>query len=1292
MTSFESAISSCRTRDRHSLRRRLLQARAITDPSVRDESVAEVTSLIEKSAQAVAQKRAELPSVTFPAELPVVEARDDIEAAIRDNQVVIVAGETGSGKTTQLPKILLKMGYGAAGLIGHTQPRRLAARSVANRIADELGETLGTTVGYKVRFQDISSDQGSVKLMTDGILLSELQRDCYLSDYEVIIIDEAHERSLNIDFLLGVLHQLLPKRSDLKLIITSATIETERFSNHFNNAPVISVSGRTYPVETRYRPVAERDDQDMHQAIVDAAGELCREGPGDILVFLSGERDIRDAEEALNDAQREGRIDGRRPLEIIPLYARLSAAEQNRVFQPHGGRRIVLATNVAETSLTVPGIRYVIDPGLARLSRYSYRTKVQRLPIEAVSQASANQRQGRCGRTGPGICIRLYSEDDFLARPAYTDPEILRTNLASVILQMIALRLGDIRQFPFMQKPDERFINDGLSLLEELNAIRSRRSTLLKLTDTGRQLARLPLDPRLARMIIAARNNSAVREVMIICAALSIQDPRERPADARQKSDELHARFTHKQSDFMAYLNLWNYVQEKQKSLSGSQFRKMCKQEFIHYLRIREWQDVYTQLRQSVREMGLAINDEPASLEQVHQSLLTGLLSHLGNKEDGHEYTGARGRKFFVFPGSALFAKSPKWLMAGELVETSRLYARVVGAIQPQWIEPAAQHLIKKSHSEPHYEKKRGAVVAFEQVTLYGLIIVAKRKVQFGPINPAEAREIYVREALVPGQTRQNFAFIAANRAVMDDIQALEAKSRRRDILIDEEALAQCYLRELPDGIYDDRTLHTWYRKAAADSLRFSREQLMLHDGTDIKQAEYPTFWKQGNLQLPLSYVFDPTADDDGVSVEIPVGILNQITEEGFDWLIPALREERVIALIKGLPKRLRRNFVPAPDYARAALQSMQVGDGRLIDALEKQLRRMSGVSVQAEDWITDEIPAYLQMNFKVTDAKGNLLAQGRDLKALQHRLQHKVKQTLTETAGESVEQNGLTTWTVGVLPVSLEKQQGRFAIRAYPALSDEKDSVKVELFDSEEKAAQAHRQGLRRLILLNVPSPLKYLRDNLPNKSKLAMYFNPWGKVDALIADCINAAIDDLLLEFTSQKQGVRDKEAFKEAENTVRGQLNDRTLEIARQVEQCLVLSHGIQKNLKGKVPLNQVQSYADMQAHLDSLVFKGFVSQHGAGRLADIERYLTALANRQEKLPVDPNRDRLHMLTIDKLTTAWKAKLNQVAQEEITPVALADFRWMLEELRVSLFAQQLGTRYPVSEQRLKQALNDL
>lgn len=1288
MKSLFQSINSCLVRDRHAFRQRLRKLQKTNPNDNPGDSSGELDKLqqqIESSRQKVQQRLENFPAIKYPEDLPVVAAKDEISDAIRDNQVVIVAGETGSGKTTQLPKILMQLGYGAAGFIGHTQPRRLAARSVAGRIAEELGQSIGGHVGYKVRFQDKSNDQGSIKLMTDGILLAELQNDPFLSAYEAIIIDEAHERSLNIDFLLGVLHQLLSKRPDLKIIITSATIETERFSEHFNKAPVITVSGRTYPVETRYRPLLDnqQNDVDMYQGIVDAAAELMREGRGDILVFLSGEREIRDSADALREAfsGEAGKID------IVPLYARLSASEQNRVFQSHTGMRIVLATNVAETSLTVPGIRYVIDPGTARISRYSYRTKVQRLPIEPISQASANQRQGRCGRTGPGICIRLYSEDDFNSRPEFTDPEILRTNLASVILQMTSLRLGDIRQFPFLQKPDDRFINDGLSLLEELGAINKAKQQHLKLTETGRQLARLPIDPRLARMVLAARDFASVRELMVITAALSIQDPRERPAEAKQKSDQQHARFHDKSSDFIAYLNLWNYLQEQQKELSNNQFRKQCKKEFIHYLRVREWQDLYMQMRQSVREMGLPINEEPAQQEQIHKALLAGLLSQIGMKDEGHQFSGARGRKFFIFPGSGLFKKPPKWVMAAELVETSRLFARGVGAIKSEWIEPAAGHLVKRSYSEPRFEKKRGSVVADEQVSLYGLIIVPKRKVQFGPLDPVVAREIFIREALVTGEVRQPLPFIQANLKTINDIRELEDKSRRRDILIDEEALYQCYAHELPEHIYDERTLASWWKqhsKKEPQLLHFSRQQLMLQEAEYVTENQYPDNWQQGQFQLPLSYRFDPQAEDDGVSVEIPLAILNQVQAQDFDWQIPALREALVIALIKSLPKNLRRNFVPAPNYAQATLQSMQVFEAPLVQSLAKQLLRMTGVKVESEDWDLNAIPAHLLMNFKVLNEEGELLAQGRDLKALQYNLQGQVKQTLVETAGDDIERDGLTAWTFGELPASLEKKQGRFSIKAFPALVDEQKAVAIRLFDNEAQAKLAHQRGLRRLVLLNVPSPASYLREKLPNKSKLAMYFNPWGKVDALIDDCIHAAIDSLL-----EDSDVSDEQGFKAIVDEVRGHLNEVTLRVAGQVERCLMLSHQIQKQLKGKVPLNQVQSYNDIKKHLESLVFKGFVSEFGEKRLPDIERYLKALKIRQEKVPVDPNRDRLQMLTLTKLEEQWQGMLNQVAEGDRASSELLQFRWMLEEFRVSLFAQQLGTAFPVSEQRLSQAL---
>lgn len=1232
----------------------------------------------------------------YPEQLPVVAERARIQAAIRDHQVVVLAGETGSGKTTQLPKMLLEMGYAESGTIGHTQPRRIAARSVAQRIADELGEPLGQTVGFKIRFQETASEQTAIKLMTDGILLAELQKDRLLKNYSAIIIDEAHERSLNIDFLLGVLRQLIDKRPDLKVIITSATIETERFSKHFNDAPVLEVSGRTYPVETRYEPLLRETedgeyDLDVIQGICDAAERLVAEGPGDVLVFLSGEREIRDSADALAETFRQHR----ESIDILPLYARLSAAEQNRVFQPQGRRRIVLATNVAETSLTVPGIRYVIDPGTARISRYSYRTKVQRLPIEPISQASANQRAGRCGRIGPGICVRLYSEDDFLNRPEFTDPEILRTNLASVVLQMATLKLGDIRKFPFLQRPDDRFINDGIRLLEELGAMAPQgRRRPPKLTAIGRSLGRLPVDPRLGRMLLAATEQHALRETLIITAALSIQDPRERPHDKQQKADELHRRFHDEQSDFMSYLKLWDYLQVQQKELSGNQFRKACKQEFIHYLRVREWQDLYMQLRQVVRELGLRINSEAATYQQIHQSLLTGLLSQIGQKDEKHQYQGARQSRFFVFPGSGLFKHAPKWLMAAELVETSRLYARYAARIEPEWIEPLAGHLVRRNYHEPRWSKKRGAVVATEQVSLYGLVIVPKRTVQYGAIDPVVAREVFIREALVTGEMRKPLPFIQANLALIDEVRELEEKSRRRDILIDEEALVQAYSEQLPADVFDERTLASWYRIAQKENpsvMRFSRAELMQQEAEHVTAASYPDEWVQGRLRLPLTYVFDPKDPDDGVSVDIPLPVLNQVSPVGFDWQVPALREALVIGLIKSLPKALRRNFVPAPNYARAFLQAIAgqsiVGEEPLLPVLTKQLKRMTGVEVPAEAWDWEQVDAHLRMNFRVLDGDGQVLARQRNLKGLQQQLQPTLQETLKATAGDDIEQTGLTDWTFGSAPQAVEKQQGRFAIKAYPALKDEGKSVAIRVFDRADEAERHHRAGLRKLVMLQIPSPVAYLREKLPNKAKLAMYFNPWGKVEALIEDCMLAAIDHLIGDDLPQNES-----EFRQLTTTIRAELNDQTLQIAAHVERCLLLSHQIQKAIKGKVPLTLVQSYGDVKAHLQRLVYPGFVSEFGVARLADAERYLKGLALRVEKLPVDPNKDRVRLLLFERLEQRWQALYALVPKGEPTLQELNDFRWYLEEFRVSTFAQQLGTAFPVSEQRLKQRLDEL
>lgn len=1280
-----SLLPECRNRDRFSLQQRLRRLQQQTTPEQLDLLRADIA----KSQAWVIERRARIPTIHFPEELPVSQEQERIQATIAANQVIVLAGETGSGKTTQLPKMLLAMGYGASGVIGHTQPRRLAARSVAARIQEELGSSAQAIVSYKIRFQDQSSDQTSVKLMTDGILLAELQHDPFLSDYEVIIIDEAHERSLNIDFLLGVLHKLLAKRPDLKLIITSATIETERFSAHFNNAPVIEVTGRTYPVTVRYQPISEDGEQDLHQGVIDATESLVREGPGDILVFLSGEREIRDLANSLNEAFNSTAAN----LEIVPLYARLSAQEQNRVFQPHGERRIVLATNVAETSLTVPRIRYVIDTGLARISRYSYRTKVQRLPVEPISQASANQRAGRCGRLGPGICIRLYAEDDFLNRPEFTDPEILRTNLASVILQMASLKLGDIRRFPFLQRPDERFINDGMKLLEELQALepqRGRSRKQLTLTPLGRKLGRLPIDPRLGAMVLASEHLHCAREVLVIVAALSIQDPRERPHDKQQRSDELHKRFSVTSSDFLSYLKLWEYLQTIQKEGSASQFRKRCKKEFIHYLRVREWQDVYTQLRHSVRELGIPLSDEPGAEDHIHQAMLTGLLSQIGTRDEKHEYMGARQTRFFIFPGSGVFKAKPKWLMAAELVETSRLYARYVAEIKPEWVEQVGAHLLRKSYNEPRYSKRQGAVVATEQVTLFGLLIVAGRRVQYGRIDPIVSRELFIRQALVAGEINKAPQFVAVNQQLIDTIQDLEAKSRRRDILVDEEALYAAYERVLDESIVDDRSLNYWWRKATAaqqQQLIFQRDDLMAQSAEHVTDELYPDEWQQGSLRLPLDYVFEPSQADDGVNIDIPLVALSQVQDVDFDWQVPALRHELVTAWIRSLPKRWRRNFVPAPDYAQALLDAMTPFKEPLREAMSRELRRMSGLTVPPDAWDETLVSDHLRINFRVRDESNKIVQQGRSLSKLQQRMKDQVQEIITETAGDEVEQAGLTDWSFGDLPKPVERRQGRFAIKAYPALADEGKTAAIRVFDQAEEAERAHKKGLRRLVYLQITSPLKYLQQALPAKSKLAMYFNPWGRVEALIDDCVMAAIDQLIAGWP-----VNSEDDFRALVNHVRAELNDSTLSIVEQVERCLLLSHDINKGLKGKIDLRLVQSYNDIKHHLSTLIYPGFVTGLGVARLTNLERYLKAIDYRLDKLPVDPNKDRLRVLQVEKIEAQWQALCKQIPEYKEQPEQLSAFRWHIEEFRVSLFAQVLGTAFPVSEQRLQRQLAEV
>lgn len=1276
-------LSNCMNKDLFGLKKRLHGVNKL-DPAKQQATLTKIQADLEKSKAIRAQRQQTLPRITYPPELPVVGKRGDIKAAIAAHQVVIVAGETGSGKTTQLPKICLELGRGIKGFIGHTQPRRLAARSVAQRLADELQCQLGQQVGFKIRFGDHSTPLSHIKLMTDGILLAEIQQDRFLTQYDTIIIDEAHERSLNIDFLLGYFKQLLPKRPDLKIIITSATIDPQRFSKHFNDAPVIEVSGRTYPVEVRYRAATDNEDKDADQlqAIFDAVNELYREPPGDILIFLNGEREIRDTADALEKQKLPH-------TEILPLYARLSAAEQNRIFQNHVGRRIVLATNVAETSLTVPGIRYVIDPGTARLSRYSYRSKVQQLPIEAISQASANQRKGRCGRVTAGICIRLYSEEDFLGRPEFTDPEILRTNLASVILQMLSLGLGDIQQFPFLQKPDSRFINDGVKLLEELGALKTERGEGLQLAPLGKQLSRLPVDPKLARMILAAAGQHCLREVLVVTAALSIQDPRERPLDKQQKADELHGRFTDPDSDFITLLKLWDYLQQQQEALTNNQFRRMCKVELLNYLRVREWQDLFGQLSQVAQELQFSINEQAGDYHSIHSSILTGLLGQIGTRDSEADYMGPRQSRFFVFPGSGLFKRKPKWVMSAELVETSRLYARTIAKIEPEWIEPLAQHLVNRSFSEPHWEKKRGAVIAYEQVTLYGLVIVAKRAVLYSKIDPALCHQLFIREALVNQDLGSNEAFLKHNQRLIEAVTELEDKSRRRDILVDEETLAGFYAEKIPQFANNRVDFGKWWReqqKKDPKFLNFDPDSLKKHGADAVTADSYPELWRQGNLTLPLEYHFSPGAPDDGVSLIIPLTLLNQLHNQGFDWLIPGLRHELLVALIKSLPKVLRRNFVPAPNYADALLQSIKPEDGALLDVVSQRLKRMSGVTIPDGSWELSTLDAHLKFNFKVVDDQGHTLKQGRSLDLLKQELQGKVQQTLSQVAEQGIEQQKLTEWSFGELPREYIKIQSGYEIKAFPALIDDKHSVSIKLLDNPEQARALSLLGLRRLLLLNIPSPVKYLQESLPNKAKLGLYFNPFGKVLELIDDCIAAGIDSLVSEADWPESDTE----FLQLRDKVRAEIGERVVSIALKVEQILTIGHDISKKLRGRLDLALAYANADIKQQLDTLLFKGFVTAHGAAKLDDVKRYLQALQKRLEKLPVDPQRDRLMMHEYQKAADAYQALLGKFSGKVLPPEVDA-IRWMLEELKVSLFAQQLGTPYPISSKRVLLAVQE-
>ncbi len=1260
----------------------------------------------------VALRRAARPAqIAYPPELPVSARRDDLLRTLREHQVVVVAGETGSGKSTQLPKLCLELGRGIHGTIAHTQPRRLAARTIAERVAEELGVPLGGAVGYAVRFADRSSDETLVRLMTDGLLLAEIQHDRLLRRYDTIVVDEAHERSLNIDFLLGCLKRILPQRPELKLIVTSATIDPDRLSAHFDDAPVVEVSGRTYPVELRYRPVPDAEHERL-DAIPDAVQELLRDGPGDVLVFLSGEREIRDAAELLGGRLRD-------EVEILPLYARLASAEQQRVFQRHDRRRVVLATNVAETSLTVPGIGAVVDPGTARISRYSARLKVQRLPIEPISQASADQRKGRCGRTADGICIRLYDEEDFDARPRFTDPEVLRTSLAAVILQMAALELGDVEAFPFLDPPDARQVRDGVALLRELGALEPAASGPgNRLTALGRRLAQLPVDPRFGRMVLEADALGCAEEAVVIAAGLSIQDPRERPAELRAQADQTHARFDvelgeddpygDERSDFVAFLRLWRYVRTSQKALSGSQFRKRCRAELLHYLRIREWQDLVAQLRQAAKATGVHFNQAPAAPDAIHRALLAGLLSHVGLKDAAApssgkdarrgrrplaEYTGARGARFALSPGSALAkrGKEPDWAMVAELVETTRLWGRTAARVDPAWIEPIAPaHLLRHAYGEPRWDARRGAAVVDERVTLYGLPIVERRPVPYARIDAPAARELFLRRALVEGEWETRHDFLEENARRVAEVEAEEERARRRDLLAGDEARLRFFDARVPADVADGAGFERWWRDARReqpDLLTIPRELLLADDGASPE--EHPQEWRDGSLSLPLSYRFEPGAPDDGVTVRVPLEHVSALSAERFEWLVPGLRLELVTALIRGLPKELRRPLVPVPDVAAAALAAMRPGSEPLLDALARELERSRGVRVPPEAWALDRLPPHLRMRFRVEDIDGGAVAEGEDLDVLREAVKPRLRAQLA-AAAPSIERTGMRDWSCGTLPRELAPVAGG-GLRAYPALVDEGASVGVRLLETSEAQASATWLGTRRLLLLTTPATARFVLDRLDTRTQLALAAAPHESAVAVVEDCLSAAADALL---GAAGGPVWDEAGWATLRAYVAGELADAAAKVVAWVVEILAARRAVQDRMATLTATQLQPACLDVARQVGGLVYPGFVTTAGVARLPDVVRYLRAADRRLERLPSAVAADSDRMRVVHELETAYAARLAACADAGVSaPAALCDVAWLLQELRVAQFAQSLGARSsdggPVSVKRVRRAL---
>ena len=1277
---------SCLARDQHAFRRQLHALKRQTGSNV-DQRLDVLGQKIADSAAVVEHRRQALPVITYPQELPLAGKVEDIKRALADHQVVIVAGETGSGKTTQLPKICLDMGRGILGMIGHTQPRRLAARTVCSRIGEELGRADSSAVAYQVRFQDNTDENTYIKLMTDGILLSETRDDPFLNKYDTIIIDEAHERSLNIDFLLGYLKRLLPRRKDLKLIVTSATIDVEKFSAHFDDAPIIEVSGRTYPVTLHYRPPQDTGDEDLNEQVIRAIHEiraLDRKKPiphRDILVFLSGEKEIRDAADAI---RRDKSLD----LDVLPLYARLSNREQNRVFQGHSGQRVVLATNVAETSLTVPGIGYVIDPGMARISRYSVRSKIQRLPVEPVSRASANQRAGRCGRLCPGTCIRLYSEEDFNNRPAFTDTEITRTNLASVILQMLVLKLGDIATFPFVEPPDSNAVRDGFRILEELGAV----TTEGQITRMGRQMARFPVDPRLARILLAGAEFNCLHEILIIVSALSIQDPRERPLDKQQAADAAHARYQHAESDFLSWTALWEFFDARRQELTRNRLGKFCHQHFLSYLRMGEWREVHRQLHLAAQELKLHENPEPASYEQVHQALLSGLVSNVANRLDDNTYLGARNRKFRVFPGSNLYGKKYPWILAAELVETTQLYARMNARIEPGWIEKQAGSLLKYQHAEPHWEKRPGRVMALEKVTLYGLVLVENRKVPFGKIDPVASREIFIREGLVASEVNTSLAFYRHNTALRREIENLEDRTRRKDILVRDDDLYRLYDPLLPADVIDQASLERWYRQlkpAEAARLQFSREDLVRQGGGALRPEDFPDQISAGHLTLDLDYEFQPGQSTDGVSVNVPVSALMQLQEAELDWLVPGMLREKCIALVKALPKPLRKHFVPVPDYVDRLLPAISQGDGDLKSVLAHQLQKLTGTAIPLENWSDYAVPDHLKMLINVIDEGGRKRGSGRDLAALKRQFAGESRQAMAQLSEATVEQTGLTDWTFDRLEDEQTVFHGNLTLKSWPALVDEGDSVALRLLDSPYRARLNSRAGVARLYMLHNRQLHKHLQQNLLQDPSRLPAMKPFGGRDALAAELIMGCYQSA---FRLYEKLPVDRASYDNVYEEGRARLIETSEQLESLLYRILDSHAGITRALKKFTALADMVLQRDVSAQIDALVHEGFLAHIPVEQLREYPRYFQAIEQRMEKYPRQRDKDSQWSNQLQVWWQRYQDKQLMFTSQHKSSEALEAFRWMLEEFRVSLFAQALGTRYPVSEKRLEKAWQDI